>query len=499
MLGTATPAWGALRFAEPAGDGPAATCPQADPCDLDTAVENGAVIDDDEIVVTPGTYNVTDLVVSDAVDLHGQALQPRPTINTTGGTGINLADSATVRDLTIEATGLVAIAASFGNPTIERVSAHATAGGGSACTAHTSVTIRDTICRQSGTNSRGVGANLSTFPGTTTVRLRNVTAVGSASGIGLTYSGDQVVLEADARGVIADGGTADVLAAASSGASTQITLDHSNYATEFETTGGTGVSATVTDPGTGTNQTAAPLFVNAGAGDFHQQAGSPTIDAGAVDAFSGPTDIDGDARTLEGDGVCPTAPDIGADELIGSGPIDCDPPETSIVGGPAGATADPTPTFDLVSDEPGSSFECRVDGAAFAGCASPHTTAPLADGSHALEVRATDTAGNTDATPAARPFAIDASAPETTITDAPKRKVKTRRKRAKLTFEFTADEAATFACALDDEPFAACSSPLTRKVRKGRHTFAVRAIDEAGNPDGSPDTASFRVKRKRPK
>lgn len=39
------------------------------------------------------------------------------------------------------------------------------------------------------------------------------------------------------------------------------------------------------------------------------------------------------------------------------GPIDCDPPETTIFGGPTGPTANPTPTFDLQSDEPNSTFE----------------------------------------------------------------------------------------------------------------------------------------------
>jgi hypothetical protein len=43
-----------------------------------------------------------------------------------------------------------------------------------------------------------------------------------------------------------------------------------------------------------------------------------------------------------------------------------------------------------------------LDNADFAGCASPKSYSNLPDGSHAFNVRATDTAGNVDATPAGR-------------------------------------------------------------------------------------------------
>jgi hypothetical protein len=79
-------------------------------------------------------------------------------------------------------------------------------------------------------------------------------------------------------------------------------------------------------------------------------------------------------------------------------------PQTTIDSGPAGTTNDPTPTFAFSSTEAGSDFECRLDTGAFAPCASPHTTAPLADGPHTFQVRATDPAGNTDPSPAERNF-----------------------------------------------------------------------------------------------
>ena len=87
-----------------------------------------------------------------------------------------------------------------------------------------------------------------------------------------------------------------------------------------------------------------------------------------------------------------------------------DAPKTSIDSGPAtgSITDDPTPTFDFSSSEPGSEFECRVDGAPLAPCDRPHTTAALADGPHTFAVRAIDAAGNIDATPEKRDFVVDA-------------------------------------------------------------------------------------------
>jgi hypothetical protein len=88
----------------------------------------------------------------------------------------------------------------------------------------------------------------------------------------------------------------------------------------------------------------------------------------------------------------------------------------------------------------------------------------------------------------------DNTAPNTTITGGPKAKTKSKT----ATISFTADEPATFNCTLDgQEQFKPCTSPITVKVKKGRHTFQVRATDAAGNVDGSPATDSWKVKKKR--
>ncbi len=174
-------------------------------------------------------------------------------------------------------------------------------------------------------------------------------------------------------------------------------------------------------------------------------------------------------------------------------PVDVTAPETSITSGPAqgSTTSDSTPTFDFSSSEAGSSFQCRVDAQAFGPCSSPYTTAALGDGQHTFEVRATDGAGNTDASPAARTFTVDTAPPETMIDSGPSGTVTD----AAPTFAFSSSEpGSSFECRIDTAAFAACSSPLTTAtLDEGAHTFEVRAIDPAQNTDPSPASRSFTV------
>jgi 6-phosphogluconolactonase (cycloisomerase 2 family) len=188
-----------------------------------------------------------------------------------------------------------------------------------------------------------------------------------------------------------------------------------------------------------------------------------------------------------------------------------DPPETSITSGPSGHTADNTPTYRFSSDESGVSFECRVDGGEFAACSSPSTIGPLPDGPHTFRVRARDSFGTVDLTPAQRsvtvdtrpgPVTVDTTPPETTVVSGPKRtvKLKRRKKRKKARFEFSSSEAgSSFECSLDGTAFEPCTSPVTEKVKKGRHSFDVRASDQLGNTDATPAEWLWKVKKKRRK
>ncbi len=95
-------------------------------------------------------------------------------------------------------------------------------------------------------------------------------------------------------------------------------------------------------------------------------------------------------------------------------------PSTSIGARPGNPSASRSATFGLgkTGGDPGGGFECRLDGGAFAECASGKTYAGLADGVHTFRARAVDGSGNVDATPAPYTWRVDA-APETAITSGP--------------------------------------------------------------------------------
>jgi hypothetical protein len=89
------------------------------------------------------------------------------------------------------------------------------------------------------------------------------------------------------------------------------------------------------------------------------------------------------------------------------------PLETSITSGPAegSSTTSNSATFGFSSTEQGSTFKCRLskDGTvaqAWAACTSPKSYSTLSPGNYKFEVKATDSAGIVDPTPASRNWNI---------------------------------------------------------------------------------------------
>jgi hypothetical protein len=177
---------------------------------------------------------------------------------------------------------------------------------------------------------------------------------------------------------------------------------------------------------------------------------------------------------------------------------DTTPPETTIDGAPAATTASTSAAFTYSSSETGSTFECKLDAAAFASCpAAGKSYSSLGAGSHTFQVRATDAAGNSDASPASHTWTVDLTAPDTTIVTAPP--VLTNSGAA--SFTYSSDEAgSTFECKLDGAAFASC--PAAGKsysgLDEGSHTFAVRATDAVGNGDASPATYTWTIDKTPP-
>lgn len=169
------------------------------------------------------------------------------------------------------------------------------------------------------------------------------------------------------------------------------------------------------------------------------------------------------------------------------------PPDTT-VSGPTGLIRDATPTFSFSSDQTPSAYECRLrgSGAAYKVCAVPSYTTPvLDDGLHILLVRAVDTDGLHDPTPAEHEFRVDATPPQTWFDSAPGATTTD----TTPTFAFGASERGTFQCSKDGGAWATCTSPRTLPtLTKGMHTFRVRAKDRAGNFDPTPAVSRFEVR-----
>jgi hypothetical protein len=171
-------------------------------------------------------------------------------------------------------------------------------------------------------------------------------------------------------------------------------------------------------------------------------------------------------------------------------------PETTVTAGPTGTVAMGSASFDFTSSEADSTFECRLDNGPWGACASPKAYSGLANGSHTFNVRASDAAGNTDATPASRTWTVnvpppDTTPPNTTITAGPSDPSTS----ASASFSFTSSETgSTFQCRLDAGTWGSCTSPKAySNLANGSHTFEVRARDAAGNTDGSPATRTWTV------
>lgn len=92
-------------------------------------------------------------------------------------------------------------------------------------------------------------------------------------------------------------------------------------------------------------------------------------------------------------------------------------------------------------------------------------------------------------------YEYDATPPEVSIDKGPKKTVKTKHRRIKVTFKFSSPEDATFVCKLDKADYKSCDSPKSYTVGKGKHTFQVRGADANGNTS-KPVKKTFTVKRK---
>ena len=405
----------AIRYAAPGASGPQPCAVQANPCALFTAAEGSTAKAGDEVVLAPGTYKASagDLGalnavgVKDGVTLHGVAGSPRPVIvgdlrpsEPLGPTPVLFVRGA-VSHIEVESS-LAKIGIETDGGTISDVVSRVGLTEAIACAAPglssaQPMIVRNAVCLSSG--SGGIALKVSGAGPSKAAALRNLTAVatGNASvGLEAAMNGSGA-LSVNGIGVIARGTAKDVVARAThspSGESSHVnvSLAHSDFASTEAVTSDAADSAEVTPAGAGSNVTAAPQFTADG---FHQLRSSPTVDAGATDNLSEPTDIDGQPRIMG------SAADIGADEVAPgtASALSCTPGDLSLtlhdastctVTVAAGATT-PTGNVGFASDSEGTNAfsngaSCHLEpsGANEAACQLIYTPTQVGSGVHRI-------------------------------------------------------------------------------------------------------------------
>jgi hypothetical protein len=87
-------------------------------------------------------------------------------------------------------------------------------------------------------------------------------------------------------------------------------------------------------------------------------------------------------------------------------PADTPPPNTAITAGPRTSTSRRTARFSFTAIDAASHFQCKLDGQRWQGCRSPKTYRRLQTGGHAFRVRAIDSIGKPDPSPAIRRWRV---------------------------------------------------------------------------------------------
>ena len=159
------------------------------------------------------------------------------------------------------------------------------------------------------------------------------------------------------------------------------------------------------------------------------------------------------------------------------------PPETSITSAPKSLASSTSAEFIFISSENNSTFNYNLNNAGWQNCSSPYILNNLADGNNIFKVRARDTYGNIDQTPAEHSWIIDTIAPQITITAAPPDIASS----TTADFQFASSESETaYQCQLNSNPWQTCSASTTAPdLIEGNHSLEVTGTDQAGNTGSS--------------
>lgn len=165
--------------------------------------------------------------------------------------------------------------------------------------------------------------------------------------------------------------------------------------------------------------------------------------------------------------------------------VDTVAPTVTITNPPADPTNQTTPSISFViTNGPAVTTQCKVDGGAFANCASPFVPGALSQAAHTITVQASDAAGNLGNT--STTFTVDTTAP--TVAISPAIPSPTNVNNPSVAFTVTGGPATT-TCQVDSSAAASCTSPFVPPaLSDGSHTIKVIATDTAGNSGNTSNT-----------
>lgn len=180
--------------------------------------------------------------------------------------------------------------------------------------------------------------------------------------------------------------------------------------------------------------------------------------------------------------------------------VDVTPPDTSILKMPPLKSVSSSAVFEFSSNEM-ASFECRLDspaGAMFSTCSSL-SSFTVGDGTHVLEVRARDVAGNVDATPSSYTWQVDTTAPLAPRINSPA--ADTFVNTQTLVIQGTSEPGATVHVFINDTEVGTTLSDghgswtftPTSSLEDGAYGVRAQAIDEFGNTGRTSEPVPFNV------
>ncbi|WP_413575461.1 Ig-like domain repeat protein [Bdellovibrio sp. HCB290] len=170
--------------------------------------------------------------------------------------------------------------------------------------------------------------------------------------------------------------------------------------------------------------------------------------------------------------------------------VDLTNPVLTLEAHPDALSNSPNPQFKFSATDTGGgevdTFLCQVDGGGYSSCSTPRDLSGLSQGTHTFEIKVKDTAGNVSVVQSYT-WVIDQQAPLLALLTTPDSL--TNSTSAMFTISAMDSGGGTIAgifCSLDNATASACVSGVSYdSLAAGVHSFAIYALDSAGNTSDS--------------